>query len=314
MNRVVFVCETATNDNFSEVLYGMANPDIFDGQSDHEQVAHDHFVKYGMHEGRLQIRPASIGEIDAIRQEKLERVRGRLGVYESAILGVPVKVGTVADNRLPMDVTLSIQDYDPDLAELVDGRPNEMFLDLGAGLTQSYRANVVYADIALCPTTDVLCFGQRLPFDDATFDGAVCGSVLEHVREPWLAVHELIRVVRPGGTMIIDWPFLQPVHGYPDHYFNATAHGAASLFEEHCANVAVSVPEFLHPIFALRWMVWEWSRGLSDQDRDVFRTVKIGDLLDQTPTALLQHNWWAQRLDPTIISRIASGTRLTITR
>ncbi|MHB0938984.1 MAG: class I SAM-dependent methyltransferase [Armatimonadota bacterium] len=44
-----------------------------------------------------------------------------------------------------------------------------------------------------------------LPFDNDTFDAAVCISVLEHVTSPLNGLAELQRVVRPGGVLVCTW-------------------------------------------------------------------------------------------------------------
>ncbi len=43
----------------------------------------------------------------------------------------------------------------------------------------------------------------RLPYPDATFDGVVCGWVLEHLPDPRPGLHELARVMRPGGKLLL---------------------------------------------------------------------------------------------------------------
>ncbi|RNL79539.1 class I SAM-dependent methyltransferase [Nocardioides marmorisolisilvae] len=45
-----------------------------------------------------------------------------------------------------------------------------------------------------------------LPFADGEFDRVVCSEVLEHIWEDVTAIKELIRVLRPGGTMAITVP------------------------------------------------------------------------------------------------------------
>lgn len=44
---------------------------------------------------------------------------------------------------------------------------------------------------------------QALPFHDARFDAAWCSSVLGYVSDPQAAMRELVRVVRPGGRVVI---------------------------------------------------------------------------------------------------------------
>jgi len=59
---------------------------------------------------------------------------------------------------------------------------------------------------------------SRLPFRDRSFDGVVCLEVLEHVREPEQALHEMARVLRPGGRAFQSMPFLYPIHDAPHDY------------------------------------------------------------------------------------------------
>jgi SAM-dependent methyltransferase len=70
-----------------------------------------------------------------------------------------------------------------------------------------------------------------LPFPDASFDTALSMQVLEHVREPWTAVSEMARILRPGGTAIVSVPFVYPFHSDPHDYFRYSEEGLKSLFE-----------------------------------------------------------------------------------
>ncbi|MGE0527513.1 MAG: bifunctional 2-polyprenyl-6-hydroxyphenol methylase/3-demethylubiquinol 3-O-methyltransferase UbiG [Bdellovibrionales bacterium] len=44
---------------------------------------------------------------------------------------------------------------------------------------------------------------ERLPFADTSFDVVCLLDVLEHIFEPRLAVQEAVRVLRPGGTLLL---------------------------------------------------------------------------------------------------------------
>ena len=64
--------------------------------------------------------------------------------------------------------------------------------------------------------------GLRLPFADASLDLTYSSNVLEHVPEPEAMASEMVRVTKPGGTVLISWtPWLSPWGGHetaPWHY------------------------------------------------------------------------------------------------
>ena len=47
--------------------------------------------------------------------------------------------------------------------------------------------------------------GTRLPFADGTFDVAYSSNVAEHVSQPWQMADEMVRVTRPGGTIVLSY-------------------------------------------------------------------------------------------------------------
>jgi SAM-dependent methyltransferase len=89
------------------------------------------------------------------------------------------------------------------------------------------QVKVVHADY---PEFNVL----SLPYNDNTFDLVVTDQVLEHVcGDPFKAVEECRRVLKPGGIAIHTTPFLFQIHGYPSDYWRFTPDALALMCEAH---------------------------------------------------------------------------------
>jgi Aminotransferase class-III/Methyltransferase domain len=59
---------------------------------------------------------------------------------------------------------------------------------------------------------DITCDITAIPEPDASFDAILCTEVLEHLPEPVLALRELARLLKLGGTLIITAPFCSLTH------------------------------------------------------------------------------------------------------
>jgi SAM-dependent methyltransferase len=169
--------------------------------------------------------------------------------------------------------------YDAQTLAVVEAFPDGIILDCGAGLRPVYYENVVNYEIVDYDTSDVVGVGEHLPFHDNSFDAILSLAVLEHVRDPFQCANEICRVLKPGGKLFCSVPFLQPLHGYPHHYFNATHQGLRRLFEDRLVIERVSIPFGLHPIFALQWIVNSWANGLSGHTRQDFMNMRMGDVM-----------------------------------
>lgn len=114
----------------------------------------------------------------------------------------------------------------------IDTQPPEaVILDIGGGDRRT--ANPRHINMEYLPYELADCFGDvhRLPFQDASFDFVCSQAVFEHVRNPFVAAQELLRALKPGGLILTEVAFLQPLHGVPHHYFNMTLDGVKALFE-----------------------------------------------------------------------------------
>ncbi|GEM_PF-2680480 len=71
--------------------------------------------------------------------------------------------------------------------------------------------------------------------DDNSIDGIICYAILEHVYNPFKAVSELHRVLKPGGKIITFLPWLWQYHGYKDQmldFYRFSKDGVRYLFKD----------------------------------------------------------------------------------
>jgi len=61
---------------------------------------------------------------------------------------------------------------------------------------------------------------HKLDFPDATFDAVIAHTLISHVTDPATVLREMVRVVRPGGTVVIfDGDYASMTYAFPDHEF-----------------------------------------------------------------------------------------------
>lgn len=103
-----------------------------------------------------------------------------------------------------------------------------LVIDAGGGtpFTKSLAAYrslfepVDYRTLDIDPATnpDIVGDIHHLPLEDGTVDAFICRSVLEHIRDPRQALHEMHRALRPGGQLLVTVPSVYPYHARPGHY------------------------------------------------------------------------------------------------
>lgn len=119
-----------------------------------------------------------------------------------------------------------------------DGRTT-LVLDLGAGnkadalsgLTEEVRRGLIRTDMKPGPALDFLSDAHHIPIADNSLDGVVFQGVVEHVAKPWVIAAEIVRVLRPGGVVYCEAPFMQWYHEDPKDYYRFTEDGLRALFD-----------------------------------------------------------------------------------
>lgn len=125
----------------------------------------------------------------------------------------------------------SIKQFDPDwetrfvgepIADAIERLAGALVLDAGAGTGRVARALLPLTGnqvrlICLEPSRRMLALGRRLapgglwlrgrvdplPFADGSFDVVVSLEVIEFTPQPERTLRELVRVLRPGGTLLV---------------------------------------------------------------------------------------------------------------
>jgi SAM-dependent methyltransferase len=79
---------------------------------------------------------------------------------------------------------------------------------------------------------DYVYDGERIPFEDGSFDTVISIQVLEHTPSPRRLVAEMARVLKQNGVLILAAPFSFRLHEEPHDYFRYSPHGLRELCRE----------------------------------------------------------------------------------
>lgn len=120
-------------------------------------------------------------------------------------------------------------------------------LSIGGGPTRAHP-RLLNLNIGPFPNVEIVADAHLLPYADNSVDFIYCGAVLEHLYDPPRAVREMFRVLKSGGALFAETPFLQAYHGYPHHYQNFTLTGHEQLFRGNGFRIQESGPS-LGPLY-----------------------------------------------------------------
>ena len=127
----------------------------------------------------------------ALSPDERENLRG----FEAAVRAV-VEPNVIRKLYRVQDFLASI--------DLVDPR----ILNVGSSSVR-LSVNSVNVDIVDKPDVDIVADAQSLP-DLGQFDVVVADAMLQYVPDPMRAVDSFERLLRPGGYLFVDAPWMQP--------------------------------------------------------------------------------------------------------
>jgi ubiquinone/menaquinone biosynthesis C-methylase UbiE len=118
------------------------------------------------------------------------------------------------------------------IPHLLQPKENETILEAGCGygrvtrMIVPYGPKIIGVDISktmvdFCsesfPVNFRACIADitELPFADSSFDKVICNGTIEHVENPEKAIKELVRVLKPGGIILVSatnsWSLYAPI-------------------------------------------------------------------------------------------------------
>lgn len=80
---------------------------------------------------------------------------------------------------------------------------------------------------------DFFADGQQLPIATQCIDTVLLLDVLEHLPDPEACILEVRRVLQPNSKLVLQVPFLYPLHDTPFDFHRWTVHGLRELAERH---------------------------------------------------------------------------------
>jgi SAM-dependent methyltransferase len=135
---------------------------------------------------------------------------------------VEIQRNLEAWERKPLLRQLYAGFYDRIVA-LIDRSSSGAVVEVGSGIgnLKSHLPGAVATDLFPNPWLDVVCDGYELPFQDGTVSHLILFDVFHHLRAPLAFLREAVRVLTPGGRVILFEPYISaasyPIYGLLHH-------------------------------------------------------------------------------------------------
>lgn len=134
---------------------------------------------------------------------------------------------------------LSLRRLSDDVRQLIVEAPaagaGAVALDLGSdkcpyrALLESRGYSVKTLDLTLESGADYAGTAEATGLPSESFDLVLCTQVIEHCMNPWHALAEAFRILKPSGTLIVSAPHVWFYHPHPTDHWRFTQEGLVQL-------------------------------------------------------------------------------------
>lgn len=101
---------------------------------------------------------------------------------------------------------------------------NAFILNIGSGIDR-LAPNVKNLDIIEGPTVDYVGSAEHIPLNDESVDFIITQEAFEHIKNPIKAIDECFRVLKKGGLIYFQVPFIIGYHPGPTDFIRFTKEG-----------------------------------------------------------------------------------------
>lgn len=117
------------------------------------------------------------------------------------------------------------------LSLLLEQNKSGLMLNIGSGDTKIHP-NILNLDIQSGCNVDMVASADDIPLPDCCVDLIVSQEVLEHVPNPSAALAEIYRVLKPGGCIYLQIPWVIGYHGCPKDFWRFSIDGITQLVKD----------------------------------------------------------------------------------
>ena len=98
------------------------------------------------------------------------------------------------------------------------------------GLSKKILSRRKAIDYINNPGVDIVASVNDIPIVDSSVAGVLFQGVIEHINNPQKAISEINRILKPGGYIYVEAPFMQHFHYDPEDNYRFTDDGLEKIF------------------------------------------------------------------------------------
>lgn len=127
-------------------------------------------------------------------------------------------------------------------------------------LWSNKHLDIISIDIIGNKNVNYIADAHYLPFKNETFEAVWIQAVLEHVISPEIVVKEIFRVLKDGGIVYSETPFMQQIHMGKNDFTRFTVSGHRYLFKNfEKINVGINGGPGTSLAWSIKYFIWSIS-------------------------------------------------------